>query len=361
MFVWLFHVGRYCSPAVDIIVLDTHDQFPLGRAHPLQVVFRWWFMLLTGSFWSPLVTCKDVAGSAFCFPWQSEMPHIFTPPTPLPPRRYMYNVTCKRSNIMWKKKNVCTVLGISSSGLGFERRLVTVEASIYKAHCCFLSVLHWSATGVSFSLRSSSTCRSLRAKSTSNPCPQCEDVHSSATLFAIVAERMQRSTVSLHHEQHLCLRWVTLSPSGKNNECIKRRPFPSTLYYHTLFFNVLPRWLWELECFLRFSMNDSFALPFRLGDRRKSFLPLDWHCSSGLKALFWREKNSSASDLSWPSTWLEQLRRIGWRASASTLASFRPKSIATRTIASPQRAFFPWQLGVRKFTDLPDCGKQLVC
>ena len=59
MFVWLFHVGRYCSPAVDIIFVDTHDQFPLGRAHPLQVVFRWWFMLLTGSFWSPLVTCKD--------------------------------------------------------------------------------------------------------------------------------------------------------------------------------------------------------------------------------------------------------------------------------------------------------------
>ena len=29
----------------------------------------------------------------------------------------------------------------------------------------------------------------------------------------------------------------------------------------------------------------------------------------------------------------------------------------TRTIASPQRAFFPWQLGVRKFTDLPDCVK----
>ena len=66
-----------------------------------------------------------------------------------------------------------------------------------------------SATGVGSSLCSSSTCRSLRAESTLTSCPECEDVHSSATLFAIVAERMQRSTVGLHHEQHLCLRSVT--------------------------------------------------------------------------------------------------------------------------------------------------------
>ena len=138
-----------------------------------------------------------------------QMPHTsFTPPTPLPPEDTCTMWHVKEVILCEKKKNVCTVLGIFSSGLGFERRLVTVEASIYEAHCCFLSVLHWSATGVGFSLCSSSTCRSLTAESTSTSCPECEDVHSSATLFAIVAERMQRSTVSLHHEQHPCLRWV---------------------------------------------------------------------------------------------------------------------------------------------------------
>ena len=143
MFVWLFHVGHYCSPAVDIIFVDTHDQFPLGGAHPLQVVFRCWFMLLTGSFWSPLVTCKDVAGRPSVSCGRARCLIFSPPPTPLPPRRYMYNVKCERSNIMWKNKpSACTVLGISSSGWGFERRLVTVEASIYEAHYSFLSVLH---------------------------------------------------------------------------------------------------------------------------------------------------------------------------------------------------------------------------
>ena len=67
------------------------------------------------------------------------MPHICTSRLPpLPPRRYMYIVKC-RNNLMWKKP-VCTVLGISSSGWGFERTLV--EASIYEAHCSFLRVLH---------------------------------------------------------------------------------------------------------------------------------------------------------------------------------------------------------------------------
>ena len=114
----------------------------LGRPHPLQVVFRWWFMLLTGSFWSPLVTCEDVAGrpSVSC---GRERCLIFSPPpTPLPPRRYMYNVRCERNNYYVKKKPVCTVLGISSSVWGFEKRLVTVEASNYEAHCCFLSLPH---------------------------------------------------------------------------------------------------------------------------------------------------------------------------------------------------------------------------
>ena len=119
------------------------DQFPLGRAHPLQVVFRWWFMLLTGSFWSPLVTCKDVAGRpsvsrgrARCLTWYFH-PHLHLS---LPEDTCtMWNV---KEIILCEKKPVCTVLGISSSGWGFERRLVTVEASIYESHCCFLSVLH---------------------------------------------------------------------------------------------------------------------------------------------------------------------------------------------------------------------------
>ena len=42
--------------------------------------------------------------------------------------------------ILCEKKTVCPVLGISSSGWGFEGRLV--EASIYEAHCSFLGVLH---------------------------------------------------------------------------------------------------------------------------------------------------------------------------------------------------------------------------
>ena len=141
---WLIRVGRYCSPAVDIICVDTHDQFPLGRAHPLQVVFRWWFMLLTGSFSSPLVTCKDVGGrpSVSCGrAWATCL--IFSPP----PTLSLPEDTCTMWNvkeiiILCEKKTVWTVLGISSSGWGFERRLVTVEASIYEAHCCFLSVLH---------------------------------------------------------------------------------------------------------------------------------------------------------------------------------------------------------------------------
>ena len=54
-------------------------------------------------------------------------------------RSTMWNV---KEIILCEKKTVCTVLGISSSGWGFERRLVTVETSIFEAHCCFLSVLH---------------------------------------------------------------------------------------------------------------------------------------------------------------------------------------------------------------------------
>ena len=98
-------------------------------------------------------------------------------------------------------------------------------------------------------------------------------------------------------------------------------------------------------------MNDAFALPFRLGDRRKSFLLLDWHCSSGLKALFRREKKTAQQAI-------YHDPRFGSRASTSTSASFQPKSIAiytTRTIASPATRLFPWQLGVRKYTDLQDC------
>ena len=82
-------------------------------------------------------------------------------------------------------------------------------------------------------------------------------------------------------------------------------------------------------------MNDTFTLPFRFGDRRKSFLPLDWHCSFGLKALFRREKKQlrdkrsivtldSARELRRP------LRQVSAEIDRDT----------TRTIASPQRAFF---------------------
>ena len=65
---------------------------------------------------------------------------------------------------------------------------------------------------------------------------------------------------------------------------------------------------------------------------------------------FDENENSSASDLSWPSTRLESFD--------VHMGKFSPAEIdrnTTRTIASPQRAFFPGQLGVRKFTYLPDC------
>ena len=114
------------------------------------------------------------------------------------------DVKCERNNIMWKKNPVCTVLSISSCGWGFERTLV--EASIYEAHCSFLSVLHKLLV---LALLDVAPPPVLLSEQTSTSCPECEDVHSSATPFAIVAERMQRPMLGLHHEQHLCLRSVT--------------------------------------------------------------------------------------------------------------------------------------------------------
>ena len=84
-------------------------------------------------------------------------------------------------------------------------------------------------------------------------------------------------------------------------------------------------------------MNAAFALPFRLGDHKKSFLPLDWHCSSGLKALFRREKkNSSASDLSIMT--LGSAREL--RRPLRQVFGRNRLRYTTHTIASPQRAFF---------------------
>ena len=160
-------------------------------------------MSLTGSFWSPWVTCKDVASRPFASCGRARC-LIFAPHLPpLPPRRYMYTVKCESNNIMWRK-TVCTVLGISSCGWGFERTLV--EASIYEAHCSFLSVLHQLLV---LALLGVAPPPVVLSEQTSTSCPECEDVHSSATPFAIVAERMQRPMLGLHHEQYLCLRSVT--------------------------------------------------------------------------------------------------------------------------------------------------------
>ena len=189
------------------IVCGHSDQFPLGRAHPLQVVFRWWFMLLTGSFWSPLVTCKDVAGRPSVSRGRARCLIFSSPPTPLAPRRYMYNVKCERNNIMWKKTRLHRSWHFLQ-WLGIWKK-ISHGGSLNLRVSLLLPERATSATGVGSSLCSSSTCHSLRAESTSTSCPECEDVHSSAGLFAIVAERMQRSTVGLHREQHLGLRSVT--------------------------------------------------------------------------------------------------------------------------------------------------------
>ena len=104
--------------------------------------------------------------------------------------------------------------------------------------------------------------------------------------------------------------------------------------------------------FLLFSMNDAFTLPLRLavGDCRKSFLPLDLHCSSGLQAPFRRERNQlSKRSIVTPDS-ARELRRPPGQVFGRNQSQY-----TTRTIASPQPAFFPWQLGVRKFTYLPDC------
>ena len=97
-------------------------------------------------------------------------------------------------------------------------------------------------------------------------------------------------------------------------------------------------------------MNGAFTLPFRLGDCRKSFLPLDWHCSSGLQAPFRRERKQLSER---SIVILDSARELRRPLRRKFLAEIERDT--TRTIASPQRAFFPWQLAVRKFTDLPDC------
>ena len=81
--------------------LYTHDQFPLGRAHSQQVVFRWWFMSLTGSFWSPQVTCKDVAGRPSVSSGRATC-LIFAPP-PSPSSSPKIHAHCE----MWKKIILC--------------------------------------------------------------------------------------------------------------------------------------------------------------------------------------------------------------------------------------------------------------
>ena len=106
------------------------------------------------------------------------------------------------------KKTVCTVLGISSSGWGFERRLVTVEASIYEAHCCFLRVLHQllvlallcvAPPPVVLLEQSQHQPHVLNVK-TSVPRPLY-----SRSLQNVCSDRR----LGLHHEQHLYLRSVT--------------------------------------------------------------------------------------------------------------------------------------------------------
>ena len=302
-------------------------------------------------FWSPWVTCKDVAGRPSVSCGRARCLIFAPPPTPSPSRRYMHTVKCERKNIMWKKTPVCTALGISPRGWGFDGRLV--EASIYEARCSFLGVLHQLLV---LALLDVAPPPVIFSENTSTSCPQYEDVHSSATPFAIVANRMQRPMLGLHHEQHLCLRSVTWSPSGKNNECIKRRPFPSTLYYHTVFFNVLPCWLWELESSSGFQWTTHspchFVSPSEIAGRSFCHLTCTGHPACRLH--FDENENSSASYLSWPSTRLESFDVHLGKFSAE----IDPNT--TRTIASPQRAFFPWQLGVRKFTYLPDWWKSFL-
>ena len=98
-------------------------------------------------------------------------------------------------------------------------------------------------------------------------------------------------------------------------------------------------------------MNDAFTLPFRLavGDCWKSFLPLDLHCSSGLQAPFRRErKQLSKRSIVTPDSARELGRPLG-----QVFGRNRSRYNAYDRV--PATRLFPWQLGVRKFTYLPDC------
>ena len=357
MFVWLFHVGRYCSPAMDIIFDDTHDQFPLGRAHPLQVVFRWWFMLLTGSFWSPVVTWKDVADRPSVSRGRARCIIFSPPPTPLPPRIYVYSVKCERNNIynMWKKKPSAPFLAFnSSSGWGIWKN-ISHGGSLNLRGSLLLPERATSATGVGCSLCSSSTGRSLRADPTSTSCFLmswmwrrpflCHPIRDRRRTYAAIDGGSPPRATPLHS-------FGNLEPVRKEQWVHKKKAISiDALLSYSLLQRLasltLRAWMFPPVFNER---RIHLAISFRRSQEELSAV--------GLALFIWLEgsistrkkKNSSVtSDLSWPSTRLESFDVHFGKFSAEIDRD------TTRTIASPQRAFFPWQLGVRKFTDLPDC------
>ena len=105
-------------------------------------------------------------------------------------------------------------------------------------------------------------------------------------------------------------------------------------------------------------MNDAFTLPFRLavGDCRKSFLPLDLYCSSGLQAPFRRERKQLSKRSIVTPTRLETRRRELRSPLRQVFGRNRSRYDAYDRV--PATGLFPWQLGVRKFTYLPDCSNR---
>ena len=78
-------------------------------------------MLLTGLFWSPRVTCKDVAGRPSVSCGRARC-LIFAPaPSPLPPRRYMHTVKCEKKNIRevrWVRRDTRLTIRVTVWGRG---------------------------------------------------------------------------------------------------------------------------------------------------------------------------------------------------------------------------------------------------
>ena len=77
--------------------------------------------------------------------------------------------------------------------------------------------------------------------------------------------------------------------------------------------------------------------------RGKSFLPLDWHRLSAFMLHFEEKENENSS------VHYNPRLESPWLRSRAPSTSGEIDRDTTRRIASPQRALFPWQLGIRKF------------